>query len=128
MTNLTLDDNAAKYQIRAFKPGMIQVNDTIYQQSLIITPNELLPNWAVYSIDDLTTDQFSTFIGLKPVILLIGTGEQHHFVPLERYGHLLNHGIGVEIMSTSAACRTYNALSAENRIVVAGLIVAEKPL
>jgi uncharacterized protein len=39
------------------------------------------------------------------------------------YGNLLNHGIGVEVMDTSAACRTFNALSAEGRNVVAALLL-----
>jgi uncharacterized protein len=35
---------------------------------------------------------------------------------------LLERGIGVEIMDTGAACRTYNILAGEGRTVVAALI------
>jgi uncharacterized protein len=36
---------------------------------------------------------------------------------------LIEAGIGYELMSTAAACRTYNVLVAEDRDVVAGLIL-----
>jgi uncharacterized protein len=32
-------------------------------------------------------------------------------------------GVGVEVMDTGAACRTYNIVMAEGRKVVAGLMV-----
>ena len=35
-----------------------------------------------------------------------------------------NQGIGLEIMDTPAACRTYNVLVHENRAVVAALFLA----
>jgi uncharacterized protein len=35
---------------------------------------------------------------------------------------LLEQGIGVEIMDTGAACRTYNILAGEGRRVVAALL------
>jgi uncharacterized protein len=36
---------------------------------------------------------------------------------------LIEAGIGVEIMDTAAACRTYNILVAEGRAAMAALIV-----
>ena len=62
-------------------------------------------------------------LDFEPEILLIGTGDQLTFPLLEIYGDLINAGIGVEIMDTHAACRTYNALTSENRNVAAALII-----
>lgn len=120
---LNIDENTAKYQIRSFKPGMIQINDTIFTQSIIVSPNQLIENWAPQTINELNTDDLIVPMSLKPDILLIGTGSTHVLIPLELYGELINEGVGVEIMTTIAACRTYNALSAENRNVVAALIL-----
>jgi uncharacterized protein len=36
---------------------------------------------------------------------------------------LLNRGIGLEVMDTGAACRTYNVLASEGRAVAAALRV-----
>jgi uncharacterized protein len=121
--SLTLDDNNATYQIKGFKPGTIQVNQQTYNRSIIVTPNKLIENWAPQLISELTHEDLKFITELKPAVLIIGTGEELQFPDVELYGDLINAGIGVEIMDTSAACRTYNVLTAENRNVVAALII-----
>ncbi len=121
---LQLDENRASYQIVAFKPGYIQVNEKTYTRSIIIAPEKLITDWPPQTITELTRGSLNTIIALKPAILLIGTGTSLQFPALELYGDLINQGVGVEIMDTSAACRTYNALTSENRNVVAALIIA----
>jgi uncharacterized protein len=121
--SLTLDDNHASYQIRAYKPGFIQINQETYTHSLIVSANNLIDNWAPQTLAELTIEHLRTAAELEPAILLIGTGETLQFPDLEIYGELINAGIGVEVMDTSAACRTYNILTAENRNVVAALII-----
>jgi uncharacterized protein len=37
---------------------------------------------------------------------------------------MLTKGIGIEVMTTAAACRTYNILAAEDRPVAAALFVS----
>lgn len=123
MATLDLDNNQAQYQIRAYKPGTIQVNEKTFTSSIIITPDELISNWQPRTINELTEEHLAPILIIKPDILLIGTGSKLVFPPVEIYGHLINMGIGVEIMDTSAACRTFNALSAENRRVAAALII-----
>jgi len=120
---LTLDDNQAKYQIRAFEPGRIQINDIIFTQNLIITPTQLITDWQPTHVFALKKEDFDIFITLRPDILLVGVGSKLIFPPTEQYGHLINAGIGIEFMNTAAACRTYNALSSENRNVAAALIL-----
>lgn len=56
---------------------------------------------------------------LEPEIVLLGTGEQQRFPHPRLTRELLTRGIGVEIMNTAAACRTYNILMLEGRRVVA---------
>ena len=123
MATFELDENHSLYQIHAYKPGSIYINERIFSHSLIISQDKLIENWAPQTVSELKVESFSPIIELKPDILLIGTGAKLVFLPIELYGDLINHGIGVEIMDTSAACRTFNALSAENRHVVAALII-----
>ena len=121
--SLTLDENNANYQIRAYQPGQIQVNDQIYTRSLIVSPTNLITDWEPQLFSELTRAHLDAIIKMEPAILLIGTGSDIHFPPIDLYGDLMNHGIGVEIMDTRAACHTYNALTAEDRNVVAALII-----
>jgi len=123
MATLELDENHAHYQIRSYQPGRIHINDKILTQSLIITPDQLIENWTPQTIQELTENCFTNIIDLHPDILLIGTGSQLEFIPLKLYGELMKLGIGVEIMNTQAACRTYNALASEERNVAAALII-----
>lgn len=120
---LTLDDNNSIFQIRAFKPGMLQVNEQIFTRSIIVSRDKLIDDWQPQLISELIPEHLSVITTLSPAILLIGTGTTLQFPPIETYGELINHGIGVEIMNTSAACRTFNALTSEERNVVAALII-----
>jgi len=120
---LILDDNSAHYQIRAYKPGTIKINDQTFTHSIIVTPQQLFDTWPPQKINELEQKHLDIIKNLKPAILLIGTGTSLHFPPLEVYGDLINAGIGVEIMNTSAACHTYNALTSEERNVAAALII-----
>lgn len=120
---LQLDENPAAFQIRAFKPGFLQVNDKVLTRSIIVSPQELIEDWPPQSIQELTHEALLQAVNLKPEILLIGTGEILEFPPIEIYGDFINQGIGIEVMNTLAACRTYNALTAEHRRIVAALII-----
>ncbi|MHB1221063.1 MAG: Mth938-like domain-containing protein [Gammaproteobacteria bacterium] len=123
MAQLDLDQNNAKYQIRGYQPGLMQINEQMLTQSLIVTPNQLIENWSPQTIEELTAEHLKMITDLKPDILLIGTGSKHVLLKTDIYGELVNQGIGVEVMSTAAACRTFNALASEDRKVAAALII-----
>ena len=57
--------------------------------------------------------------------LLLGTGKTQVFPPLELRRAFTEAGLGLDIMSTGAACRTYNVLLAEGRPVGAALIAVD---
>ncbi|HVY52898.1 MAG TPA: Mth938-like domain-containing protein [Gammaproteobacteria bacterium] len=123
MANFSLDNNLAAFQIRAFQPGTIQVNDQIITKSLIISAQQLITEWPPQHAQEITSQHLAVAAALEPEIILIGTGSQQLFLPLEIYGEYINKGIGIEIMNSAAACRTFNALTAENRNVVAAIIL-----
>ena len=57
--------------------------------------------------------------------LLLGTGAKQVFPPLELRRAFTEAGLGLDIMSTGAACRTYNVLLAEGRPVGAALMAVD---
>ena len=116
-------ENSASYQIRAYEPGHLQINDQIFTHSIIVSAQTLIDHWPPQQFSELASVHFKVIIELKPAILLIGTGAKQQFPLIEVYGELINHGIGVEIMDTAAACRTFNALTSEDRNVVAALLI-----
>lgn len=123
MATLQLDENNSTYQINAYQPGQIRINEKVFTKSVIVAPETLIENWSPQYVEELNIETLTPVLALKPDILLIGTGSHFVLLDVRIYGELINHGIGVEIMDTHAACRTFNALSAEKRHVVAALII-----
>ena len=109
--------------IRAYGPGRINVSDVLYTSSLILTADTVVADWAPQRFEELGLEQLQAALALKPEILLIGTGAAQHFLPGELLAKLSRGGVGVEVMDTAAACRTYNILLNEDRKVVAALLM-----
>ena len=63
---------------------------------------------------------------LEPEVILLGTGERQRFPPLALTTAILRLGIGIEVMNTAAACRTYNVLASELRRVAAALFIPDR--
>ncbi|EEX10394.1 conserved hypothetical protein [Ruegeria lacuscaerulensis ITI-1157] len=55
-------------------------------------------------------------------VLFIGTGAELSQIPPELRAALEEAGIGVEIMNSPAACRTYNVLLSEGRRIALALL------
>jgi uncharacterized protein len=55
-------------------------------------------------------------------VLFIGTGDEISHIPTDLRNTLEHAGLGVEVMNSPAACRTYNILLSEGRRVAAALL------
>ncbi len=121
--NITKDTNDALFQIRAYRPGFITVNDQVYQRSLIITARQLIDDWSPQSLMEITPEDWSPLLELNPEIILFGTGQRFKMPHPSLLAPVYSRKIGVESMDTGAACRTYTALVAEGRIVAAALLI-----
>lgn len=112
-----------QFFIRACDATSITVNEQRLEASCIIMAQQCHPDWPVRHIDQLDRTQAQQLAQLDIEILLLGTGQRQHFPDMRLLLPLTDRGIGVEIMTTDAACRTYNILLQENRIVAAALIL-----
>jgi len=101
--------------------GYVLVNGQRFGDNLIVTPEQLLP-WSAAGFDALTEADFQAILGLKPEILLLGTGPKQRFPHPRLTKALAGQRIVVESMDLQAACRTYNILMAEERRVAAALL------
>ena len=115
-------DSFASNSIRAYRDGEITIHEKIISQSVVITPDSIRL-WEPRSIDELTTVHIDRLVELDPEIVIIGTGKQLRFPPQSLTATLQVRGIGVEIMAHDAACRTFNILLAEDRRVLAALMM-----
>jgi len=75
------------------------------------------------AFEDLTEGDFAALLALQPDVVLVGTGVRQRFAHPRLYAALSAAQIGVDCMTTDAACRTYNILAGEDRAVVALLFI-----
>jgi uncharacterized protein len=116
-------DTSGGLLIRGYGAEGVRVNNRVYSSSLIVMPQHIIADWRPRSVSDLTVEDFSALLPLKPQILILGTGKQQVFPEPTSYWPIFEQGIGIEIMDTGAACRTYNIIMAEGREVAAALIL-----
>jgi uncharacterized protein len=109
--------------LTAFGDGWVHVGATEYRENLVLTPDSVHARWAMQGFDALTESDFRALLEYSPEIALIGTGRRQRFPRPALLRPLYEARVGVEIMDTRAACRTFNILIAEERRVVAALLL-----
>ena len=120
---LAHDPADAEFRIRSCGPEGVRVNDALYAGSLLLLPGRPVAPWPVDAGADLTPAHFAVFVAAAPELVLLGTGAALRFPGAAARAALLERGIGLEAMTTAAACRTYNLLAQDGRRVAAGLIL-----
>ena len=114
-------ETAGPNLIRAFEAGRIRVGDRWIEGHMIVAPDRIITEWSVSAPAVLTLADLAPAVELDPEIILLGTGAALLFPDGDLMGELAERAIGLEIMSTAAACRTFNVLAQERRRVVAAL-------
>jgi uncharacterized protein len=94
-----------------------------YRDNVLVTPERVVAGWTAGGFETLTEADFTALAELKPEVVLLGTGASLRFPHPRLTRALTDAGIGVEVMDTPAACRTFNILAAEGRRVVAAVIL-----
>lgn len=102
--------------------GWVRVDAVEYYASFLLAPHAIVTPWAP-DFDALSDDAFAAVADLAPEIVLLGTGARQRFPHPRVYRRLTDARIGIEVMATAAAARTYNIIAAEGRRVVAALLL-----
>lgn len=111
------------FRIRSYAAGAIIINEETLTRSVVVTPKQLIREWPPQSFDHLAPEHFDSILTLNPEIVLIGTGAHLRFPAPDVILPITTKNIGIEIMDTGAACRSYNVLMAEGRRVAAALLM-----
>lgn len=109
--------------ITAYDDGYVAVNGHRLSSSFLLTPRQVIESWPPASVDTLTENDVAAILALGAPVVLLGTGARQRFPAPALLRPLIERRIGVEVMDTRAACRTYNILMAEGRDVAAALIL-----
>ncbi len=111
------------YVLRGISADGVLVNQETLRTSFVLTPNQLVQDWRPVSVDELQPEDMDAVLALQPALVLLGTGPRQRFPSPAVMAALLTRGIGIEVMDSGAAARTFNVLATEGRKVVAAFLV-----
>lgn len=119
---LHLADTTGLNAITGHGTDHVMVNGVRHDRPVLIGPAVGPVDWSAARFEALTEADFEQMLEHRPDLVLVGTGGRLRFPPARLTGCLAAARIGVEVMDTAAACRTYNILMGEGRLVLAALL------
>ena len=105
--------------VEGYGPGFFRVAGHVLRGACLITPWDAGP-WG--GLEDTATP---LSLEGRIDVLFVGTGASIAHVPQSFRTALEQKGIGVEVMASPTACRTYNVLLGEGRRVAVALLPVE---
>mgnify|MGYP006275792239 CR=1 FL=1 len=109
--------------IRSYGAGEFRIADQRHTSSLVLSRDQVRTDLLPAHAGMLTAAHLDTLCDLGADLLVIGTGARSSFLSQALLARVLARGVGCEVMSTAAACRSYNVLVAEGRSVAAALFI-----
>lgn len=102
--------------VDGYGAGFFRIGGEVYEGALVVLPDGIAP-WGGFS------DTQSLLDAVGDVdLFFVGTGSEISHIPAELRGALEDAGLGVEVMSSPTACRTYNVVLSEGRRVGLALL------
>jgi len=108
--------------IRRYGAGFIVIGENEIRESCIVTANSFGP-WTPRSVDELMPEHLAPLFALNPEVVVLATGARQVFPRAALRAEFATRKIGLEVMEIGAACRTYNVLVGEERLVLAGIML-----
>lgn len=107
--------------VDGYGPNFFRVDGTVHEGPTLVTPDGAGP-WG-----GLADEAALLALCGKVDVIFVGMGPEIAALPAGLRGRLEAEGLGVEIMSSAAACRSYNVTLSEGRRVAAALLPAGIP-
>jgi len=116
-------DTSSSHAIFGYGPGWIQVGTEKITSSVVLSSRGERFDWQCERFEDLTAAHFEQLARLQTELVIFGSGERLRFVKPALAQSLIIQQIGLETMDTPAACRTFNVLANEGRVVACALLM-----
>ncbi|MCA3507150.1 MAG: Mth938-like domain-containing protein [Rhodobacter sp.] len=102
--------------IDGYGPGFFRVGGRVMQGAVLVSP------WSSQGWGGLDDAATPLALADRIDVLFVGTGAEIAHLPAGFRRILEEAGIGVEVMNSPAACRTYNVLLSEGRLIAVALL------
>ncbi len=109
--------------IESYGDGRVRINGRDYARNVAVSADDVRLDWGPDDLEGLLVEHLEAVLDETTQVLILGTGATQRFPDPSVHFALLQRGVGVEVMDTGAACRTYNILVSEGREVVAALLL-----
>lgn len=109
--------------IRSVTAEGIRINDRLWSAAIAIDSQQSIAEWPPKPVADLVVEDFAALLKDSPELIILGTGEKNLFPPRELTFAFARRGVGLEVMDTAAAARTFNVLAGDGRHLAAVLYV-----
>ncbi|KAB2313438.1 hypothetical protein F8A87_02630 [Betaproteobacteria bacterium SCN2] len=120
---LHLNSPDGRYQVTGYGDDHVLVNDQRLDFGLVLSPSLLEQEvFRGLVFEALEIGHFEWLRDQGAEIVLLGTGAKLRFPHPSLTRPLMQAGIGLEVMDTGAACRTYNLLASEGRKVLVAIL------
>ena len=117
-------DAGAGIVVTGAGPGWIRVGSEEVRGNVVLTPDAVHPGFAPGGFDALAAADYEALLAHKPELVVVGTGTTQRFAHPRLLQAFHAAHVGIDHMTTLAACRTFNIASGEGRRVVAALIIS----
>jgi uncharacterized protein len=119
----TLQTDPQVNLVRSCTSEELRVRDQLINRSAIVMADTLIVDWPPRSVAELTPAHLRAVLDLEPEVILLGTGARQEFPDASFTRAARDAGVGLEVMDTRAACRTFNVLVQEGRRVAAAILI-----
>ncbi|MBK0327159.1 Mth938-like domain-containing protein [Rhodobacteraceae bacterium F11138] len=102
--------------VEGYGPGFFRIGGQVHDGMVLTGPDGTVA-WGGY-------DDSATLLALagRIDVLFVGTGAEISHIPTGLRASLEAAGLGVEVMNSPSACRTYNVLLSEGRRIALALL------
>lgn len=118
---LQLNTDASIQLVHSYQDRIILINEQPFNHGVIVTPQQVV-DLNLNQLSELSTEHFEQLASFRPEIAILGTGPSQVFPDFALSKMLVEQQIGLEVMDSKAACRTYNILASDGRKVAALLL------
>lgn len=124
--NFSQDTSEQPTFIHSYHEDYLVISQRQFKHHCLLHCDGLINPWQPEEPLTPALAEFQPLLDLNPELIILGTGQTLIFPDNQLRHHINEQGIGLEIMDTGAACRTYNLLLTEGRNVAAAILLNQQ--
>jgi uncharacterized protein len=114
-------ESIAAVSVRSVANGQFLIGEHKLSETVALSTEGVIDNWSEVAVEELAFEALAPLLELQPELIVVGTGSQQLLPGRELMFAMARANVGLEMMDTAAAARTFNVLISEGRSVAAVL-------